>query len=114
MSTKKTAAAEAEAAAVETTETTATAGTEETVNEAEPVAYLGPDLKNIAINGTVYTNGLPKALEDKIKEIPALRGLLVPISQLAAAGVAITTKGTAINNLYNAVSVKLQEQQNNE
>lgn len=93
MSTKKTTAATAAA--------------------AEPVAYLGPDLKNIAINGTVYVGGLPKALQEKIEEIPAIKGLVVPISNLASAGVAIRTQGTALSNLYNAVSAKLQEQQKN-
>ena len=78
---------------------------------AEPVAYIGPDLKNIAINGTVYVCGLPKALQEKIEEIPAIKGLVVPISNLANAGVAIRTQGTALNNLYNAVCAKLQHQQ---
>lgn len=79
----------------------------------EPVAYVGPDIKNVAINGTVYIDGLPEPLQEKIGDVPALKGLLVPISNLAAAGVAITTQGTALNNLYNAVSAKLQEQQKN-
>lgn len=96
MSTKKTTAAAAAAKA------------------AEPVAYLGPDLKNVAINGTVYVGGLPETLQSKIAEIPAIKGLLVPVSGLAAAGVAIATQGTALNNLYNAVSAKLQEQQKKE
>ena len=79
----------------------------------EPVAYVGPDIKNVAINGTVYIDGLPATLQEKIGDVPALKGLLVPISNLAAAGVAIATQGTALNNLYNAVSTRLQEQQKN-
>lgn len=89
----------------------ATAKAKTTAAAAEGVAYLGPDLKNVAINGTVYTGGLPDALKKKIEEVPALKGLLIPISGLAAAGVAISTKGTALNNLYNAVSAKLSEKQ---
>ncbi len=97
---------------VKTEETAAaTAKTKATAAAAEGVAYLGPDLKNVAINGTVYTGGLPDALKEKIKEVPALKGLLIPISGLAAAGVAISTQGTALNNLYNAVSTKLSEKQ---
>ena len=103
----------------ETTATTAaavdarTAASKAKEGDKEPVAYVGPDIKNVAINGTVYVGGLPEPLQEKIKEVPALKGLLVPISNLATAGVAITTQGTALNNLYNAVSAKLQEQQKN-
>lgn len=75
----------------------------------QAVAYVGPDIKKVAINGTVYTGGLPKALEEKIEKVPAIKGLIVPISKLAETGVAIATKGTALNNLYNAVKIKLNE-----
>ena len=50
-------------------------------------------------------------MKEKIKEVPALKGLLVPISGLAAAGVAVATQGTALNNLYNAVSAKIGAKQ---
>lgn len=115
MSTKKTTATEVEETAAVTAaeEVAATAATAETVAAAEPMAYLGPDLKNVAINGTVYIGGLPAALQAKIKEVPAIKGLIIPISSMATAGVAIRTQGTALNNLYNAVSAKLQEQQKN-
>lgn len=115
MSTKKTTATEVEetAAVTATEEVAATAATAETAAAAEPMAYLGPDLKNVAINGTVYIGGLPAALQAKIKEVPAIKGLIIPISSMATAGVAIRTQGTALNNLYNAVSAKLQEQQKN-
>jgi len=115
MSTKKTTATEVEETAAVTAagEVAATAATAETAAAAEPMAYLGPDLKNVAINGTVYIGGLPAALQAKIKEVPAIKGLIIPISGMATAGVAIRTQGTALNNLYNAVSAKLQEQQKN-
>lgn len=115
MSTKKTTATEVEETAAVTAaeEVAATAATAETAAAAEPMAYLGPDLKNVAINGTVYIGGLPVALQAKIKEVPAIKGLIIPISSMATAGVAIRTQGTALNNLYNAVSAKLQEQQKN-
>lgn len=110
MSTKKTATAAA-AAAEETAAVTTAEAAEAAGNAAasEPVAYLGPDLKNVAINGTVYVGGIPQALQEKIEEVPAIKGLMVPVSNLATAGVAIRTQGTALNNLYNAVSAKLQQ-----
>lgn len=112
MSGAKKTQAETTAAAPAAVETRA-AASKAKEGSKEPVAYVGPDIKNVAINGTVYIDGLPAALQEKIGDVPALKGLLVPISNLAAAGVAITTQGTALNNLYNAVSVKLQEQQKN-
>ncbi|MCM1026092.1 MAG: hypothetical protein NC432_06630 [Roseburia sp.] len=103
-------AVKAEETAAATAETRAASATKE-AKAGEAVAYLGPDLKNVAINGTVYTGGLPEALKEKLKEVPALKGLLVPVSNLAAAGVAVATQGTAINNLYNAVSAKIGAKQ---
>ncbi|MCM1218094.1 MAG: hypothetical protein NC548_26710 [Lachnospiraceae bacterium] len=104
------AAVKAEETAAATAETRAASATKE-AKAGEAVAYLGPDLKNVAINGTVYTGGLPEALKEKLKEVPALKGLLVPVSNLAAAGVAVATQGTALNNLYNAVSAKIGAKQ---
>lgn len=76
---------------------------------ATAVAYVGPDIKKVAINGTTYIGGLPEELKKKIEQVPALRGLLVPISKLAETGVAIATPGTSLNTLYDAVQVKLAE-----
>lgn len=81
----------------------------EAAKAAEAVTYVGPDIKKVAINGTTYIGGLPDVLQEKIEQIPAIRGLLVPISKLAETGVAIATKGTALNNLYESVQVKLRE-----
>ncbi len=78
----------------------------------EPVAYIGPDIKNIVFKGTVFEGGIPEALRNKISKIPALKGMLVPVSNLAAAGAEIAKQGTMLNNLYQAVNLKLRE--NNE
>ena len=71
----------------ETTATTAaavdarTAASKAKEGDKEPVAYVGPDIKNVAINGTVYVGGLPEPLQEKIGEVPALKGLLVQIGR---------------------------------
>lgn len=70
---------------------------------AEAVAYVGPDIKNVAINGTVYAGKLPEALTKKIEEIPAIKGLLIPISNYAKAGVEIANGG-ALKTLYDTVN----------
>ena len=128
MSSKKSVAA---TAAEETTEETTTAteetttateatATEETTEEttetevttesstAEPVAYVGPNIKHVAQSGTVYIGDLPAALTAKIEEIPAIKGLLIPVSKLSTAGAAAKKSGTALNNLYLAVAAKLK------
>ena len=70
---------------------------------AEAVAYVGPDIKNVAINGTVYAGELPEALSEKITEIPAIKGLLIPVSNYAKAGVEIANGG-ALKTLYDSVN----------
>lgn len=88
----------------ETTETTE--GTESSTTE--PVAYVGPNIKHVAQSGTVYIGDLPAALTAKIEEIPAIKGLLIPVSKLSTAGAAAKKSGTALNNLYLAVAAKLK------
>jgi len=95
MSNKKKAAVTKEAPAAKTAK--------------EPVTYLGPDIKNVAVNGTTYTNGLPDALSEIVKAVPAIKGLFVPVSKLAASSVAIATEGSALNTLYKTVQGKLIE-----
>jgi hypothetical protein len=75
----------------------------------EPVTYMGPDIKNVAVHGTTYTDGIPESLTKKVEQVPALKGLLLPVSKLATASVAIATAGTALNNLYNTAADKLAE-----
>lgn len=50
------------------------------VSKKKNLVYIGPTIPGVAYNGTTYIDGLPEALEDKFKEIPALRQLLVPPS----------------------------------
>ena len=69
---------------------------------AEAVAYVGPDIKNVAINGTVYAGELPEALRKKMEDIPAIKGLLIPISRLAQASVEIANGG-ALRTIYDTV-----------
>jgi len=98
MSNKKTAAAKPEAAKTDAAKTS-----------KEPVTYLGPDIKHIAAHGTTYTDGIPEGLKGKIEAVPALKGLLIPVSKLAASSVAIHTEGSALNNLFNTAAAKLAE-----
>ncbi len=41
------------------------------------VLYIGPAIIGVVVPGTVYNNGLPKPLEEAVKELPSLRRLLI-------------------------------------
>ena len=63
--------------------------------QPEAVAYCGPTIKGIAAQGTVFVNGLPDKLTEKITEFPALKGLIVPRSKFAETRVRVEKEGTA-------------------
>ena len=70
---------------------------------AEPVVYLGPDIERVVNHGTVFADGLPWALEEKIKEIPAIKGLIVPVSRYAEVAMKVTLKEGRYRTLYDTV-----------
>lgn len=45
----------------------------------ETVIYLGPEIPGVISTGTVLNNGLTPQLEKAVKELPALKMLLVPV-----------------------------------
>ena len=53
-----------------------------TTQAAGPVVYCGPTIPGVAVQFTTYTNGVPTALEEAIKEKPFMGGLVVPLDQL--------------------------------
>lgn len=67
------------------------------------VVYIGPSIPNIAKQGTVFNNGLPEALTEKAKEIPAINTLIVPVERLAQANAELAKEGSALNILFSKV-----------
>ena len=53
-----------------------------TAQATGPVVYCGPTVPGVAVQFTTYTNGVPTALEEAIKEKPFMAGLVVPLDQL--------------------------------
>lgn len=51
--------------------------TNQEVKKMAAVIYMGPAIAGVAVPGTVYKNGLTPQLEAAVKEIPALKRLLV-------------------------------------
>lgn len=68
--------------------------------QPEAVAYCGPAIKGIAAQGTIFVNGLPDKLTEKIAEFPALKGLIVPRSKFAETRARVEKEGTAENILF--------------
>ena len=60
-------------------------GEPEPVAESRPqvVAYLGPTIDRVVSHGTIFRGELPSILQEKIKELPAVGGLIVPFDQFA-------------------------------
>lgn len=77
-----------------------TAAPAKTPAQPEAVAYCGPTIKGIAAQGTVFVNGLPDKLTEKITEFPALKGLIVPRSKFAETRARVEKEGTAENILF--------------
>lgn len=64
-----------------------------------PVVYVGPTLPGGVLQHlTVFRgNGYPAHVAEMIDSKPALRGLIVPVSQLPEALKAVKTKGHILN-----------------
>lgn len=112
MSAKKKTVTEAEPikTAVVTDETaeeiTETAAAPESAAEQpEAIVYLGPDIDRLVNHGTVYEGGvIPDYLQKKIEQIPAIKGLLVPVSRYAEVAREITLPEGRYRTLYDIVS----------
>ena len=80
----------------------------EAAKEAQPAtettgatAYCGPTVKGIAPQYTVFVDGLPEKLKEKVEQVPLLNALIVPLDKLAETRVKIDQEGARENILYN-------------
>lgn len=72
--------------------------------EIKATIYMGPSLDRVIQHGTIFEDGaIPGILEDKIKEIPAIRGLIVPFEQCAQVARAVTLPDGRYRMLYDMV-----------
>lgn len=70
--------------------------------KVEPVIYVGPTKPYIQQH-KVFSNGLPKIIEEKIKEQPLLKQLFVPVKDLSKARKEILIKGSTLNIAFNQI-----------
>lgn len=75
--------------------------TEKTV---KPLVYCGPTIKGIAPQYTVFTDGMPEKLKEKVEQVPLIKAMLVPLSKFAEMRVKIEQPGTRENILYKKVA----------
>jgi hypothetical protein len=66
----------------------------------KPVAYIGPTVQGIVIRGTIFSNGLPKALKEEIRDKPFLNSLIIPINNLTTAQAELRKENSPINIFY--------------
>jgi hypothetical protein len=72
----------------EVKETAVKAITKKTVTNTkrETVMYIGPTVRGVVINGTLFKDGkLPALVKKRTEEMPVLQSLFVPVSKLAEA-----------------------------
>ncbi len=71
--------------------------------EPQTVIYIGPTIKGVATEGTVYNNGIPPELEEKARVVPAVKALIIPVEKLPQANTELAKKGSALSILYQKV-----------
>lgn len=64
-----------------------------------PKCYIGPSFKG-AYTGSVYRDQLPPMLEDVIRQNPMIDSLVVPVSELAAANVALENPKSSLSRIF--------------
>ena len=71
--------------------------------------YIGPSIRNgLLRQNTVFKDGqIPRHLRQLFDGSPALRGLVVPVGELAEAKIAMKKKGTIFNTFASKVYKEL-------
>lgn len=73
------------------------------VKKAVPVVYIGPTLKGVVRNGTVFSNGLTKELDEECKKNPLLLKMIVNVTDLAKSKHEVNSPGSVLNILYKTI-----------
>ena len=86
--------------------TTTAAKAEDAVVEAQ--VYCGPNIKGVAPQYTVFTDGLPAKLVEKAEAFPIVKALIVPREKFAEMRMKVEKEGTAENILYKKAAALLK------
>lgn len=74
--------------------------------QKEAAIYIGPSIKGLVSTGTVYNNGLPDNLKLEMEKQPAIKNLVVPVSELSGARKDLRIPGSAMSIIYNKIATK--------
>jgi hypothetical protein len=95
-------------------ETAVKATTKRTVTNTkrETVMYIGPTVRGVVINGTLFKDGkLPALVEKRTEEMPVLQSLFVPVSKLAEAQKELKDSKSAMAICYSKAVEALTEKE---
>ena len=77
----------------------------------ENVIYLGPDIPNVVNSSTVFADGvLPDAVNEKIKELPILSNLFVPVSGMVEKVKELNNAGSFANTIYARIKAEIKKE----
>lgn len=76
----------------------------------ETVMYLGPEIGGVVEYGKIFSNGFPEGLKRKMKEMPVIKNLFVPVDQLAEAMVYLKDEKSALYACYERVVKDIQKE----
>lgn len=71
------------------------------------MVYCGPTVKGVTRQYTVYSNGIPEAVEEFFVGHPSARRLLVPVDVFAKTRANLETAGTAESMIFNQIKKEL-------
>lgn len=78
----------------------------EVVKMQEPIIYVGPTIANKINRYALFSNGLPKFVEDLKQETKGFEHLLVGVSKLNEAKEMLKDKTSYLSNIYVEVAKK--------
>ena len=77
----------------------------------ENVIYLGPDIPNVVNSSTVFADGvLPDVVNEKIKELPILSNLFVPVSGMVEKVKELNNAGSFANTIYARIKAETKKE----
>lgn len=68
-----------------------------------PVIYMGPTVGNVLCQYTVFTDGVPKAMEELMEDCPAVRNLFVEVAKINGFEVEMKEDGSIQSVYYKKV-----------
>lgn len=80
----------------------------ETAQKRGTMVYVGPDIVG-AKQYTVYDNGLPDVLKEKINRHPVFHELIIPVEKLVQVNTELEKEGSAFNILFQK-AMKIKEE----